>query len=133
MPREARYSAVLRAVADELLASGGAPSEVRADVAMAMSEAFGNAVRHAVGCAEVEVRIDVADGTCAIDVSDSGPGFVAPVSGRGRAEAPATAESGRGLHIIEALVDTVEVSCAADGTHVALTRRWDVDPASQAS
>jgi anti-sigma regulatory factor (Ser/Thr protein kinase) len=70
-----------------------------------LSEACGNAVRHAASG---------GDSRCVVEVRDEGPGFAAsPVI-----EPPAVdAESGRGLWVISCLVDELEIgTCDPSGT-----------------
>jgi serine/threonine-protein kinase RsbW len=80
-----------------------------ADLKLAVTEACGNAVRHAQPSEHGVVRVDfdVEDGTIEIRVEDAGPGI-----GSGSPpddERDELAESGMGLAIIRALVDDFEI------------------------
>jgi serine/threonine-protein kinase RsbW len=78
-----------------------------ADLEIALTEACANVVKHAAGAEKFEVRLDVAEDRCAIDVVDNGMGFDAAQVGE---EQPATeSERGRGLFLIKALSDNVRM------------------------
>ena len=77
------------------------------DLEIALTEACSNVVQHAGGTGQYEVRLDVADGLCAIDVLDDGDGFDVPDSAP---EQPrADSERGRGLFLIRALSENVRM------------------------
>ncbi len=102
-----------------------------ADLKLAVTEACGNAVRHANPAADgvVRVRYSVEGDAIEIRVEDDGPGMPAPL-----ARDPAAlelSESGMGLAIIDALVDEVEIGTGADGrgTTVRMRRRLSGSPA----
>jgi serine/threonine-protein kinase RsbW len=77
------------------------------DLEIAISEACANVVRHASGAEKFEVRLDVGDDRCAIDVVDDGDGFDAEEMG---AQSPgADSERGRGLFLIKALSENVRM------------------------
>ena len=81
-----------------------------ADLKLAVTEACGNAVRHAQLAEHGVVHVDfgLADGAIEIRVEDSGPGIGAlPVTEAH--ERDELAESGMGLAIIRALVDELEI------------------------
>jgi serine/threonine-protein kinase RsbW len=92
--------------------TAGVDPDISYDISLALGEACANAVEHAAnGEYSVTARID--GDRCRIEVADRGPGFprgtaVLP-AGRAVPRPPAEhhAESGRGLHLIEALVDHV--------------------------
>jgi serine/threonine-protein kinase RsbW len=78
-----------------------------ADLEIALTEACANAVNHAAGSDEFEVRLDVADDHCTIDVLDNGAGFDAAAAG---GDPPgAESERGRGLFLIRALGENVRM------------------------
>lgn len=100
------------------------PSTV-ADLKLAVTEACGNAVRHAgpAGDGVVRVRYAVEDDAIEIRVEDDGPGMQsAAPPGLPHVE---LSESGMGLAIIDALVDEVEIGPGPDGrgTTVRMRRR----------
>jgi serine/threonine-protein kinase RsbW len=83
---------------------------------LATAEACNNAISHS-HCTSYVITIDVGTDTCAIAVIDSGGGFEVPE----RFEMPEPYEvSRRGLALMCALVDDVEVTSTAAGTTVLL-------------
>jgi serine/threonine-protein kinase RsbW len=77
------------------------------DLEIALTEACANVVKHARGADKFEVRLDVADDHCAIDVLDNGAGFDAGAMDD-RSPMP-DSERGRGLYLIKALSDNVRM------------------------
>jgi serine/threonine-protein kinase RsbW len=78
------------------------------DLEIALTEACSNVVTHAHGADKFEVRLDLAEDRCAIDVVDTGDGFDTTATA---AEAPrADSERGRGLFLIRALSENVRMS-----------------------
>ena len=75
------------------------------DLELALTEACANVVRHATGADGIEVRLDVAEDRCAIDVADNGAGFDADAV----ADPEPSSERGRGLFLIKALSDNVRM------------------------
>jgi anti-sigma regulatory factor (Ser/Thr protein kinase) len=129
LPRDARYVPVLRNVAGTLMRSLEVPEESVSDVAIALSEACGNVIRHARGTDQYGVVLTVASASCEIEVCYLGPGF-----DRARMDAAERgdiideiegAEDGRGLRLLRALVDDLQFVRDADTTKVRLLKRWD--------
>jgi serine/threonine-protein kinase RsbW len=81
------------------------------DLEIALTEACANVVKHAVGADRFEVRLDVAEDHCAIDVLDNGPGFD-PTEAHRHTAPMADSERGRGLFLIKALSDNVRMHSA---------------------
>ena len=86
-----------------------------ADLKLAVTEACGNAVRHAhpAGDGVVTVRYTVEHDAIEIRVEDDGPG-IEPQAPRALPDVELS-ESGMGLAIIHALVDQVEIGPGAGG------------------
>jgi serine/threonine-protein kinase RsbW len=83
---------------------------------LAMAEACNNAITHS-DASSYAVTVDVCGGMCVIAVIDSGGGFEVPET----FEMPAPHEvSRRGLALMNALVDEVEVTSTGAGTTVVL-------------
>jgi serine/threonine-protein kinase RsbW len=83
-----------------------------ADLEIALTEACANVVKHAAGAEKFEVRLDLTEKRCAIDVVDNGAGFDtgAVASAESDIAAPGTdGEHGRGLFLIRALSDNVRM------------------------
>jgi serine/threonine-protein kinase RsbW len=105
-----------RAFVRHALHSAGAPPETLDPLVLAVAEACNNAILHAGGDA-FRVSLVVRGSQCTVTVSDSGRGFVPP--DHPRMPSP-EAMSHRGLALMEALVDRVQVSSNAGGTTVVL-------------
>jgi serine/threonine-protein kinase RsbW len=81
-----------------------------ADLEIALTEACANVVKHATGADKFEVRLNVAEDHCAIDVLDNGTGFDAEAA----TDSPdASSERGRGLFLIKALSENVRMQSTA--------------------
>jgi serine/threonine-protein kinase RsbW len=79
-----------------------------ADLEIAITEACANVIDHATGTENFEVRLEVAEDHCAIDVRDDGAGFDPESIGP-----PGTGnERGRGLFLIKALAENVRMQSA---------------------
>lgn len=127
LPRDARYVGMLRHVAETLLHDLDVPEETVDDVTVALSEACGNVIRHAAGTDEYGVRFTVCQSSCEIEVYDLGPGFDAALMRRVTAGGPVsdTDEDGRGLALVQALMDDLRFVREDDTTTVRLIKRWD--------
>ena len=99
-------------------------SELRLDMfttwelMLATSEAFANAVEHGQACDPrgIRVRVESQGAQLAVEVSDcGGPGRRGPTKARG--------EGGRGMQIIAAIMDHLEVVRDAGGTRVRFGKR----------
>jgi serine/threonine-protein kinase RsbW len=114
LPRDAVSVPVTRQVLDRSMETLGVTSDTRADIALALSEACANVIQHADPDEEYEVRIGVRNCQCIIEVVSAGsrgkPGEellagLAVVNG----PVPLTAEHGRGLKIMDAVADNLEL------------------------
>ena len=113
--------------------------ELLADLKLAVTEACGNAVRHAYGAGEgsVDVAFVLADDRLEVIVEDEGAGIGLPVEEL-TAETPELALSedgahgGMGMAIIRAVVDELDVRDGRDGrgTVVHMTKYLDAAPAT---
>ena len=107
LPREADSVPAVRRMLRCALSVLPIDSESGDDLEIAISEACANVVRYASGTESFEVRLDVGDDRCAIDVLDDGPGFDAGALG---GQTPGvTSERGRGLYLIRALSENVRM------------------------
>ncbi len=110
LPRDAASVPVTRQILDSCLATLGVIPDTRADIALALSEACANVIRHAGPGREYEVTARARDNRCIIEVLDTGDsGKTTGDSGSAPTitalTEPLLAESGRGLKIIDAVVD----------------------------
>jgi anti-sigma regulatory factor (Ser/Thr protein kinase) len=106
---------VVRRLLSRWLRERGVPEEAAYDVLVAVSEACANAIEHAYGPvlnASFEIVGAVADGEVEVEVRD-----------RGGWRDPRGQHRGRGLMLMEAFMDAVDVQRASDGTTVRLRRR----------
>ncbi|MBV9204136.1 MAG: ATP-binding protein [Actinobacteria bacterium] len=132
LPRDAASVPVSRQVLDGCLKTLGVTPDTRADIALALSEACANVIQHAGPGDEYQVQVSARNGQCAIEVVNAGRGDGTPGpdgSGTGSARdangarggrtdgmaltsdpVPATAEHGRGLKIIDAVVDNLQLT-----------------------
>ncbi len=125
LPRDALTLPVVRHITVCALEELGVVAADIDDVALALTEACTNVVRHSGVDDEYEVHLIVSDDQCEIRVVDTGRGVEASVLDRGMA--PGTAEQGRGLAILSTLVDRVRFeSRPEDGTVVHLVKQLDV-------
>ena len=130
LPRDAASVPVSRQVLDNCLETLGVMPDTRADIALALSEACANVILHAGPGDEYEVHASCRDGRCIIDVVNTGdrPEPAAPAPDAGPADAGAAAdagsaspaaEHGRGLKIIDAVADNVQLTGnARNGTTI---------------
>jgi anti-sigma regulatory factor (Ser/Thr protein kinase)/putative methionine-R-sulfoxide reductase with GAF domain len=88
--------------------------EVAMEITIAVSEACANAIEHAYGPARgsFAIHAEARDGVIVVKVTD-----------RGRWRAPRGDNRGRGLKIMEAAMDGVELAAGEHGTEVLMRRR----------
>jgi GAF domain-containing protein/anti-sigma regulatory factor (Ser/Thr protein kinase) len=105
--------APMRRALREWLAAAGASEQESYDILVALGEACTNAIEHAYGPAQAEfdVEADLVDGTVEVTVRDTGTWRAARGSHRGR-----------GLGLIEQLMDELEVTTDESGTSVRMRR-----------
>lgn len=120
LPAQARYVGTMRGVADRVMADVGVPAPTSDDIQLAVGEACANAVRHA-DVARYVVCLEISDAGCGVDVVDVGRGFdpATVPAGKGTER-----DNGRGLLLMQSLVDDLEFVRETDGTHVRLWKRW---------
>ena len=106
-----------RRVAGALARSLGFDEVRRGGVALAVTEAAANAVRHS-GCDEFEIRAWARDHNLTVCVWDQGHGLPEPDSG-----------AGLGIRIIRTLAESVDFEDTQPGTRV--TMRFRVGPAGR--
>lgn len=116
LPRDAFSVPVCRQVLDSCLQTLGVTPDTRADIALALSEACANVIRHAGPGDEYEVQVIARNRQCAIEVVNTGSPGSRPGEDRpdgfdlGADNVPETAEHGRGLKIIDAVVDNLQLT-----------------------
>ena len=105
LPRDAMSVPIVRRILKASLETLGVVEDCVSDIEIALTEACSNVLHHAAGQEEYEIACGVNGSTCLIEVVDRGAGFNA--AERGRADASESAESGRGIQLMRALVDRV--------------------------
>lgn len=130
LPRDAESVPVSRQVLDGCLETLGVTADTRADIALALSEACANVVLHAGPGDEYEVLVSARDGRCFIEVVNTGNGALAAAAARDTAarvagRAPGMVEHGRGLKIMDAVVDNLRLS--GDGRETTVHFEKDLD------
>ena len=110
LPREAVSVPVTRQVLDGCLQSLGVTPDTRDDIALALSEACANVIQHAGTDEEYEVQVRATNHRCVIEVVNSGGREWPCGAAFADDPPPATAEHGRGLKIIDSLVDNLQLT-----------------------
>jgi len=118
LPRDAASVPVTRRVLDCCLGALGVLPDTRADLALALTEACANVIRHAGPGDNYEVVATTRDGRCVIEVVDTGSierGSVekateAKPPGKPSAGDAGLSEHGRGMKIINAVVDELTMT-----------------------
>jgi serine/threonine-protein kinase RsbW len=142
LPRDTASVPVSRQVLDGCLETLGVTPDTRADIALALTEACANVVQHAGPGDEYEVQARTRNGQCIIEVVNTASeenrsgntwdgsgtaGREAAVAALADEAVPATAEHGRGLKIIDAVTDNLQLT--GDGrdrttVHFEKTLEW---------
>ena len=127
LPRDEASVPVVRHICSYALGEVGVDGQCVSDISLALTEACTNVLDHVrEGGAAYEVHIGIDGERCTIRVKDAGDGFDAEE--QATAEIDLTAESGRGLSMIRALVDRVQfTSVPEDGTVVHLEKELRFD------
>jgi serine/threonine-protein kinase RsbW len=128
LPRDAASVPVSRQVLDSCLATLGVTPDTRADIALALSEACANVIQHAGPGEKYEVQVSAKDCRCAIEVVNTNgePVRVGVIAGTSDPVSE-YAEHGRGLKIIDAVADNLQLTGnESQGTivHFEKTLQW---------
>ena len=140
-PAKADYLLLARLALGGVVRDLSVGPELLADLRLAVTEACGNAVRHAYsdgGDGLVEVEFVVNEDRLEMIVTDSGAGLALPMVERlleAEPESDPVAEpmdGGMGIAIIRAIVDELEVESGEDGrgTVVRMTKFLSESPSS---
>ena len=130
LPTDELSVPVVRHICSYALSEVGVHETCQSDISLALTEACTNVLDHATQDGEAyEVHISIDDERCTIRVKDAGIGFdVDEREGARNQEKDATAESGRGLDLIRALVDRVKfISKPEEGVIVHLEKELEFD------
>jgi serine/threonine-protein kinase RsbW len=127
LPRDSSTLPVVRHIAECALRELGVEVEAIEDVALALTEASANVVKHSGADDAYEVHLIMQDNLCEIRVVDSGHGFDS--SSLGVAMAAPSEERGRGMALMAALVDSVHFESRPEtGTIVHLVKDLSLRP-----
>ena len=133
-PAKADYLLLARLALSGIARELPVGDELLADLKLALTEACGNAVRHAYVNGEegdVTVVFTIGEERLSMTVADRGEGVRAPDSPHDAADAPPVPlESGMGMPIIRAIVDELAVDSGPDGkgTQVRMVKHLTPSP-----
>jgi serine/threonine-protein kinase RsbW len=108
LPRDAASVPLSRHVLDGSLQTLGVTDDTRTDIALALSEACANVIVHARSGEQYGVTASVRGGRCVIEVVNSGT--APPPLPAADGPAPLSAEHGRGLKIMDAVVENLQLT-----------------------
>jgi serine/threonine-protein kinase RsbW len=121
LPRDTFSVPVVRRVLTDAMATLGVLEDCVSDVAVALSEACTNVLRHAREGDAYEVSAGINERSCVLQVTDKGAGFAA--DDLGRVDAHPESEFGRGIQLMRSLVDDLHFErLEAGGTVVRLVK-----------
>lgn len=121
LPRDARTVPVARHICREALRELGVEDACTSDIEVALTEACTNVLEHSQAGDQYEVEVTLGDADCVIRVVDNGRGFDSDAP---RTLADGRAEGGRGIALMQALVDRVKFESRPEkGTIVHLEKQ----------
>jgi serine/threonine-protein kinase RsbW len=123
LPRDPVTVPVTRRTVDCALDAIGVSDECRDDVTLALTEVCANVVRHAHDSDDYTVTLTATGSRCTIDVCDSGTGLPTDVAAGGQSTAKSTSEHGRGLAIVRAVMDAVQVVAGPSGVAIHMVKQ----------
>jgi serine/threonine-protein kinase RsbW len=126
LPRTAASVAVARQTLEKIFTALGVRFDCRDEIALAVSEACSNAVRHGSGQPGYEIEAESEDSHCVITVNNDGSGLGESTP---YAMPAADAVTGRGLAIMRITTDSVAFRRRSGGLSVRLSKRlrWKDD------
>jgi serine/threonine-protein kinase RsbW len=138
LPRDAALVRDARRTLDGALAGAGVARDCRDDIQLALTEACGNVVSHATLASQYHIDVTVDEGECVIEVTDDGGGFdparlrAGPTGPPAAGDADRLSETGRGLGIVAALVERLDVVSVEDtGTLVRFSKHLSWEPSHE--
>jgi serine/threonine-protein kinase RsbW len=121
LPREAASVPIVRRLCRHTFHSLGVEEDCVGDLELVVTEACTNVLKHATnGDDEYVVEVRTTGETCDVRVKDAGRGF--HPGPRALEAAHASAEGGRGLHLMRLLVDRLQFVSEGSGTVVHLRK-----------
>jgi serine/threonine-protein kinase RsbW len=122
LPRDELTVPVGRHILRQAMKEIGVEAGCSGDIELALTEACANVLRHSGPADQYEVRVAIDERVCSIRVIDTGEGFDADAVVQ-RGPSSRTAENGRGIELMRAIVDRVVlISKPEEGTIVHLEK-----------
>jgi serine/threonine-protein kinase RsbW len=118
LPAQMWTLAVSRRVVGEMLEQAAVSATIQDDLAVAVTEACSNVVRHAPSSGIYRLTVDVDDDRCVIGIRDAGPGFDPNLP----RSTSADRDGGRGLLLMRALVDDIRFENRRPGMTVTMIK-----------
>jgi serine/threonine-protein kinase RsbW len=124
LPRDGLSVPVARRIVDTSMRTVGVSDDCVDAVALALTEACTNVLKHSGPGDEYEVTVRLDDDVCSITVTDVGRGF--DFASLADGDAGHDAERGRGVQLMKMLVDKVQfTSKPSEGSVVHLEKQLD--------
>lgn len=124
IPCREAYASVARMQAEAIARRLRFDEEKVQDIKIAIGEACANAIEHGSSRKGVDIHYHINPDNLLIEVKDYGQGFIPPKEEEVDLPLDLLSERGRGLYIMKALMDKVEVKSApGDGTLVILDKK----------
>ncbi|HEX7165963.1 MAG TPA: ATP-binding protein [Acidimicrobiales bacterium] len=125
LPRDELTVPVVRHLCRHALQELGVASQCKSDILLALTEACTNVIDHSGGSHDYQVDLKLDEARCTIRVRDEGAGFDVDDT---QGTVDLTAEAGRGIDLMNALVDRVSfVSEPCEGTIVNLYKELEFE------
>jgi serine phosphatase RsbU (regulator of sigma subunit)/anti-sigma regulatory factor (Ser/Thr protein kinase) len=124
LPNEPARVSEIRRFVGAFLAALRAPVDISSEILLSVGEAAGNAYRHgrrAEGGSEIRVRCEYVHPNFEVEVADDGPGFDVQEVGERAAPDP-FAQGGRGMFLMQQLMDDVVIESSTGGTTIRMRR-----------
>lgn len=116
IPCQSEYVSIARLQAEAIARRVGYSDEEVRDIVYAVGEAADNSIEHGFSDKGVEIRYQLSPARFCIEITDFGPGF--DPTARAALPLDPFAEDGRGLFMMSALMDGVDISSGPSGTRV---------------
>ena len=137
LPSDDQYVGVVRHLTEKTLSELGVARASIDDIALALTEACANVVRHGAQSGGFDVELDVEGSRCRISIREQGGTFDAddldPVAGETDEVSSQDGDPlthGRGIPLMRLLVDDLSYVPDDQGTTVVLTKNLDLPPGS---
>lgn len=124
LPNEPARVSEMRRFVGAFLAALRAPVDISSEILLSVGEAAGNAYRHGrrtEGGSEIRVRCEYVHPNFEVEVADDGPGFDVKEVGERAAPDP-FAQGGRGMFLMQQLMDDVAIESSSKGTTIRMRR-----------